>query len=235
MCRTGAAASSIKLEGPHRDQAGVAHHQVRQLPPTAALARAGRPLGAPLQPGGRERLHPRPEDDQQRGQHDQGDGPGGQRRQGPGDPHRGEEADREEQQGGQRDRDGQRAEQDGAAGGLQGPGDRPPGIGAAGQLLAVAGEDEEAVVDPHPDADAGDEVEREHRDRRERVGTPQQQQGHQDREAADDRRQHRRDEAAEEPEREQQEEREGEQLGPLRGRRWCVRSVPRRRCRGRRR
>jgi len=85
--------------------------------------------------------------------------------------------------------------------------------GAARELLAVAVEHEQAVVDPQTEAHAADEVQREHRDRRELVDQSQPQKREHDRKAADQQRQQRRDQTSEEPERQQQQKRKGEQLG----------------------
>ena len=84
---------------------------------------------------------------------------------------------------------------------------------AAGDLLAVARDDEQAVVDREAEPEPGDEVEREDRDRGQLARDAEHQEGADDREAADEQRQQRGDEAAEEQQREQEEDREGEQLG----------------------
>ena len=84
-----------------------------------------------------------------------------------------------------------------------------------GQLLAVAGNEQQAVVDPEPEPGTGDDVERVGRHRREAVEHAQQQQRAEDGEPAADERQERRHHASEDQEREQEEDREGDQLGAL--------------------
>src|SRR5690606_3306897 len=98
-------------------------------------------------------------------------------------------------------------------GGRQDPAHRRQPRAGLGDLLAVAGDDEEAVVDRQPEPERRGQVEREDRDRAEFAGQPQDEEGADDRQAADHQRQQRRDEAAEEQQREQEEQREGEQLG----------------------
>ena len=80
------------------------------------------------------------------------------------------------------------------------------------QLLPVAGDDEQAVVDRQPEPEAGDEVEREDRELGHLDHRAQQQQRPGHRDGADERRQQRGDEPAEDPEREQEQERERDQL-----------------------
>ena len=80
------------------------------------------------------------------------------------------------------------------------------------RLLAIAGDHEQAVVDREPEPEAGDEVEREHRQVGEARDDAQREEGRQDREAAEQRRQQRRDQRAEEQQRQQEDEREREQL-----------------------
>ena len=82
------------------------------------------------------------------------------------------------------------------------------------ELLAVAREEEQAVVDREPETCAGDEVEREHGDRDRRVRKPQHREGGDDREDARGNRQERRDHATEDPDAEDEEERERDQLRP---------------------
>ena len=65
----------------------------------------------------------------------------------PAQPHRVEEALREDQQRGQRRGDGQRGEEDGAPRRRHHPSHRRQARAVLGDLLAVAGDDEEAVVD----------------------------------------------------------------------------------------
>ena len=80
-------------------------------------------------------------------------------------------------------------------------------------LLAVARDDEQAVVDRQPQAESGGQVEGEDRDVDELVGDAQQQEGPDDRQAADHQRQQGGHPAAEEEQGQQEEDREGEQLG----------------------
>jgi len=84
---------------------------------------------------------------------------------------------------------------------------------ALGDLLAVAGDDEEAVVDRQSQPQRRGQVEGEDRDRAEFAGEAEDEEGADDRQAADHQRQDRGDEAAEEQQREQEEQGEGEHLG----------------------
>ncbi len=87
---------------------------------------------------------------------------------------------------------------------------------ARGQLLAVARQHEQAVVDPEAEAHAGDEVDREDRQRRHRrVDQPQTKEGEHDGKAADQQRQRGGDKSAEHPEGQQQQDREGQHLRAL--------------------
>ena len=79
-------------------------------------------------------------------------------------------------------------------------------------LLAIARDHEQAVVDREAEAEAGDEVEREDRDRADLGRAAQHHERADDRQAADEQRQQSRDEAAEEQQREQEEDREGVEL-----------------------
>ena len=172
-------------------------------------------VGAALQEGGRAGVDARAEQGEDRGQ----DGQRDQRReeddQGAAEPHRVEEALREDEQRGERRGDGEGGEEDGAAGGRQHPAHRRRAGPGAGDLLAVAGDDEEAVVDRQAEAERRGQVEGEDGDRGEFAGDAEDEEGADDRQAADQQRQQRGDEAAEEEQREQEEEREGEHLGPL--------------------
>ena len=87
------------------------------------------------------------EQGQHRGQHGQRDQRREQRHQRAAEAHRVEEALREDEQRGERGGDGQRGEEDGAAGGRQHAPHRRQARPVLGDLLAVAGDDEEAVVD----------------------------------------------------------------------------------------
>ena len=129
------------------------------------------------------------------------------------EPHRVEEALREDEQRGQRHRDRDRGEEHRPPRRVQGA---PHGVDTGPRLrdlLAVARDDEQAVVDRQPQPQTGGQVEGEDRDRDELVGEAQQQEGADDRQPADQQRKQRRDRAAEEEQREQEEEGEGEELG----------------------
>jgi hypothetical protein len=84
-----------------------------------------------------------------------------------------------------------------------------------GDLLAVARDHEQAVVDRQPEAEPGGEVEGEDRDRGQLAGDAQQQEGPDDRQAPDHRRKEGRHPAAEEEQREHEQQWEYEQLGLL--------------------
>ena len=133
--------------GAQRYGARAAHDRAREPIPGAALGRSRGLFGAPLQARGRQRVDARAQRDEHRGEHDQRDRARGQRDERAADPHRVEETQREHQQRGERPGDRQRAEHDGAPGGLQRAADRRVRVQAARELLAVAGEDEQAVVD----------------------------------------------------------------------------------------
>ena len=120
-------------------------------------------LGAALEEARRERVDPRAEHAQDRRQDDQRDRGGEQRHQRPADPHRVEEALREDEQRGERRGDGERGEEDRAPRGPHRRPERLPALRPAPgsevdasprDLLAVAGDDEEAVVDRQPEAEA---------------------------------------------------------------------------------
>ena len=142
---------------------------------------------------------------------------GEQRDERSGDPRRAQELLREDDQRGERRGDGQGAEGDGATGGRH----RSP-VGdlvavATPELDPVAGEDEEAVVDRQPDAEPGDDLEREEVDVDDAGERVQQRQGERrSRSRAEDQRQRRRDRRAEDEEQQQQQDRRREQLDPPR-------------------
>jgi hypothetical protein len=83
----------------------------------------------------------------------------------------------------------------------------------ARELLAVARDEEQAVVDPEAEADARDDVERVRRDGHRQVEQAQQEQPAEDRERPTDDRQQRGDEAPEHPQRQEEEQRERDALG----------------------
>ena len=195
----------------HRDRSP--HHEAREPVPEAALGGPRVGLGAALEEARGAGVDAVAEQGQHRRQHGQRDQRREQRHQGAAEAHRVEEALREDQQRGERGGDGQRGEEDGAPGGGEDASHRRQARPVLGDLLAVAGDDEEAVVDSQAQAERRGQVEGEDRDRGEFAGQAQDQEGADDRQAADHQRQHRGDEAAEEQQREQEEQREGEHLG----------------------
>src|SRR5581483_3522784 len=129
------------------------------------------------------------------------------------DRHRAQEREREDEQRPEGGRHGDRAERDRAAGGRdRGPQRIEPGAGPR-ELLAVARDEQQAVVDREPQAGARHEVEREHRNRSNVVGGAQQRERRRDREDPGGDGQERGDDAAEDPDRERREQRQGDQLG----------------------
>ncbi len=92
-----------------------------------------------------------------------------------------------------------------------------PGTGL-GDLLAISRDHEEAVVDRQAEAEAGDEVEREDRDRAHLGRAAQHHERADDCQAADEQGQQSGDEAAEEEQREQEEDRERVELRACAGR-----------------
>ena len=186
---------------------------MRETEPRPALGRLCRARGAALQPRGCERVDARAERHQQGRKHHQRDGSVAQRDERAARAHRVEEAQREHEQARERAGHGERAVQHGAPGRLQRAHDRRASVGAAGELLAISRQHEQAVVDAQAETHPRDEVDREDREAEELVDHPQQQERRNNREAADEQRQHRRDEPAKDPEGEQQQDREGECLG----------------------
>ena len=173
---------------------------MREAIPAASLS-ARSPLGGAPPATRGERVHPLAEQDEERGQDGQRDQARERRDQAAGDPHRAQEPEREEGERRDRSRDGHRAEGDGPARRR----DRPPdGIGARPEpreLLAVAGDEEQAVVDPEPEPDPGDDVQGVGRHGHREVENAQHEQPTQDRQCAADERQKPGDQAAKDPER----------------------------------
>ena len=153
------------------------------------------------------------EQHEDRGEEEQGDGRGEHGHERAAEAHRVEEALREHQQGGERRGHRQRAEQHGAAGGLERPADRRGRRASLGELLPVARNHEQRVVDRQPEPEPGREIEREDGHVRHLVRDLQGEERADDREAADHERQQGRDRAAEEQQRQQEQEGEREELG----------------------
>ena len=160
----------------------------------------------------RERIHARAEQDEQGRQHRERDQPGERPHEPAGKPHRAHEPEREHGQRRDRDAHRHRAERDRPPGRRE---RRAHGLDARptpGELLAVAGDEQQAVVDPEPETRAGDDVQRVRGDRRRPVEQAKQEQRAEDRQCAAQERQQRRDHAPEHPESEQEQDREGELL-----------------------
>ncbi len=86
---------------------------------------------------------------------------------------------------------------------------------ALSDLLAVARDDEQAVVNREPEAQTGHQVQREDRDRADFARDGQEQEGRDDRKASDEERQRGGYQAPEEEEREQEQDGEGQELCAL--------------------
>jgi hypothetical protein len=125
-----------------RDHTRPAHHGLRQAVPAARARLAGRLAAAE-----RERVDPRAQQEQQRRQHDHRGGGSQQRHQDPAEAHRVQEALREHEQARQRRCDGRRGEQDGPPGGGQGARQGRAPVAVLDDLLAVARQHEERVVE----------------------------------------------------------------------------------------
>ena len=192
----------------------MAHHPVREPVPGTALVRPRVALGGALPARRGKRVDARAEQREERGQHGQCDKAGERRNEQAADRHRAQETEGKGEQRAERGRDGDRAERNRATGGLE----RRAQCGRPGpmahELLAVAREQQQAVVDREAEAGACDEVEREDGDRTHVVCDADQRERDDDRDHAGDERQRRRDDASEDQEREQEEERERDQLCP---------------------
>jgi hypothetical protein len=149
-----------------------------------------------------------------RRQRDQRDQAGGERRDRAADRHRVQKALREDEQREHRRRHRHRAEDDRPPGGAQCAFQGPRAVAVARDLLAIARQDEQRVVDRQTQPEPDREVQREDRQRRRLVEEPQAEKRGHDRQQADEQRQQRRDRAAEHEQREQEQQREGEHLGP---------------------
>jgi hypothetical protein len=186
---------------------------VREPVPATGGRGARGVLCCPAPARGRQRVHPRAERRQDRGEDRQRHEARDQRGQHATDPHAVQEPQREDEQRRHRRGDRQRAEEHGSAGGGERALQRGPRPVAERELFAEARQDEQAVVDRQAEAHARHEVEREDRQAGHTlVDAAHEQEGREDREPAHQRRQQRRDEAAEDPQREQEEDREGQHL-----------------------
>ena len=135
----------------------------RYQKPAVAAVRLG--LGPALQERGGEGVHALAEEREHGREHGQRDRRRRERDQRAADPHRAQEVLREDGERRERGRHGQRREEHRAAGRRHRAAERDQPGSRARQLLAVARDDEQAVVDRQPEAEAGHEVEREDRDR----------------------------------------------------------------------
>ena len=182
----------------------------RYQPPRSS-GRAAR-SAARCQRGRRERVHVRAEQSKERRQHGQCDDAGERRDDQPAQGHRTQEAEREHEQRRESSSDRDRAEGDRAPGRLEGRAQRlDPGT-VPDELLPVARDEQQAVVDREAETCARDEVEREDRDRGHVVDHSDQCQRDHDREAAGNQRQRSGDDAAKHPQSEQEEQWERDQL-----------------------
>ncbi len=178
------------------------------------LVRARGTLGGTLPAPRRERVDAFPQQRKERGQERECDEPRERRDNQPADRHRTQERKREHEQRGERGGDRHSAERDRPAGGRQRRTQGVPPRPVANELLSIARDQQQAVIDREPDRRAGDEIEREHRDRRHGVDEAQQCKRRKEREQPGGDGQQRSDQAPEDPEREHEEQREGDQLGP---------------------
>ncbi len=191
-----------------RDDRGPAHDCVRDARPAAARGRS-------LPAARRQRVDALAEHSEERGERHERDrrGADGDERASHG--HRREEAQREDAQRPHRRGDRQRAEHDRPARrrerGAQRVGPRP----ATRELLPVAGDEQEAVVDREPEPETRDQVEREHRHVHQLGDRAQAEQGGPDRDHPDERRQQRGNDAAEDEQRQEEHDRERDELGAL--------------------
>ncbi len=136
---------------------GTSHHPACERRPATTRRRR-------LPPFGREGIDPRPEHVEERRKRHERDRPGGERDQRSADRHRPEEALREHEQRRHRRGDGQGREEHRPAGGRHRPPKRLDGVPADCELLPIARDHEQRVVDREPQPEPGDEVDREHRE-----------------------------------------------------------------------
>src|SRR5690606_8820276 len=153
-----------RADADHDRQDRQRGHLGHQAHPGAAEGAAGALRGVRLGQGAVVLGHQAPdpagpqplaEDAHQRRQHGQRHHDGQRHGRGRGDAHHGEEGDAGDEQAHQRDDHGEAGEDDGAAGGGQGLADRLVHVVALGELVAVAGEDEQGVVDADGEAEHG--------------------------------------------------------------------------------
>ena len=190
----------------HRDR--VAHHAAGQ--PVPAPRFVGDSGTAPQGEG----VDPLAEQGQQRG-HEQQRADGGKE-----GSDRAARADRVEEALGQdrqrrhRGRDGEAGEDHGAPGGLDHASVRLAAGAVARQLLAVAGDEQKAVVDRQPQSHRGGYVQGEDGGVDELRHHPQDEEGPADRDHSHQQGHRRRDDTAEDNQEQQGQQREGDQLGP---------------------
>ncbi len=124
-----------------------------------------------------------------------------------------QEVEREDQQRAEREQDGHRAEEHGAPGRADRLDDRVGGGAAAAELLAVAGDEEQAVVDAQPEAERDRQVDGVDADVGQAGEDVQEQEGAQDRQHPDQEREAGGDRAAEDQDQQHRGDRQGEGLG----------------------
>ena len=198
--------------------ASAANGTGRRISACASRYQAPRSRGGRCLPAHGQRVDAWAEQEEERRQDGERDEPGERADERAGDSHRAQEPEREDRQRRDRDADRDGAERDRAAGGRDRGPDRVGAGAASRELLAIAGDEQEAVVDRETEPRARDDVQRVRRDRRDGVEQPQQEQGADDRQRTADERQQRRDAATEDDQREHEEHRKRELLG--------VRQVP---------
>ena len=193
-----------------RDPTRHAHHEAGEPEPEPVLGRPRFLLCPPAQRGRRERINARSQQSEDRRQDDQRDRGGDQRDERPADPHRVEEALRKHEQRRDRTRDGESTEQNGPPRCRHRPPHRLEARAGLRDLFAVARDDEQAVVDRQPEAQADHKVEREDRYRSQLARNAEHDHRADDRQPADEQRQRGGDQAAEEEQR--QEEKDWERV-----------------------
>ena len=220
----GQAEADAQERGAEQDQEGDHGQGDRDRP---AHHRGGDPVpeAGPGLPGGRgggpaaeerqgEPVDPAAEHGQQGREHDQGADRGQGDHGDAGVAEGAQEVEGEHQQGEQGDGHGGGAEQHRAAGGAHGHDQGVGHLPAGPQLLAVAGDDEQAVVDGQAEAERGGQVEGVDGDVGDLGQDPQHEQGADDGEAADGQREGPGDGAGEHQHQQEQGDRDGDGLGP---------------------